>query len=103
MDNLGVVFRFLENADIKVLTKAQNVLEVNQTMVLGLLWTLILEFDINRAMKAAAASAAVSQGKNAFNFKPGEAKNALLEWVQSRVGKVSWRWSTREDRVTFFF
>ena len=56
-------------------------------MVLGLLWTLILEFDINRVMKAAAASAAVSKGKNAFNFKPGQAKDSLLEWVRSRVGK----------------
>jgi anion-transporting ArsA/GET3 family ATPase len=35
MDNLAVAFKFLENADIKVLTKPQNVIETNQTMVLG--------------------------------------------------------------------
>lgn len=53
----------------QVLTKPQNVAETNQTMVLGLLWTLVLEFDINRTMKAAAASQAVQAGQNAFNFK----------------------------------
>ncbi len=77
---------------------------VHEPMVLGLLWTLILEFDINRAMKvvvgrlveratdgcgvqAAAASQAVADNKNSFNFKPGQAKDALLAWVRSRVAK----------------
>ncbi len=87
MDNLAVAFRFLETAEIKVLTKPQNVIECNQTMVLGLLWTLVLEFDINRAMKAAQAASAVRDGKNAFSFKPGQAKDALLAWVRNRVAK----------------
>jgi hypothetical protein len=87
MDNLAVAFRFLETADIRVLTKPQNVIECNQTMVLGLLWTLVLEFDINRTMKAAQAASAVRDGKNAFNFKPGQAKDALLAWVRNRVAK----------------
>lgn len=56
-------------------------------MVLGLIWTLVLEFDINRTMKAAAAAASVKDGKNAFNFKPGQAKDALLAWVRQRVAK----------------
>ena len=87
MDNLAVCFKFLENADVKVLTKPQNVAESNETMVLGLLWTLVLEFDINRTMKAAAASQAVAAGQNAFNFRPGQAKDALLMWVRARVAR----------------
>ena len=101
MDNLAVAFKFLENADIKVLTKPQNVIETNQTMVLGLIWTLILEFDINRTMKAAAASAAVKDGKNAFAFKPGQAKDALLAWVRQRVAKLRER--EQRSNVCFLF
>jgi hypothetical protein len=47
------VFNFLDKAGVKTLAKPQNIIEGNITMILGLLWTMILEFDINRAMKVA--------------------------------------------------
>ncbi len=85
LDNLSVVFNFLDKAGIKTLAKPQNVLEGNITMILGLMWTLILEFDINRAMKAAAARAAVGQGQRSFDFKPGAAKDNLLGWTRAHT------------------
>ena len=60
-------------------------LETDHTMVMGLMWTLILEFDINRAMKAAAAQKGVNANQHAFDFKPGAAKDNLLGWTQAHV------------------
>ena len=85
LDNLAVAFKFMDNAGIRTFCKPQNVYECDQTMVLGLMWTLILEFDINRAMKAASAQKGVHAGQHQFDFKPGAAKDNLLGWTRAHT------------------
>merc|ERR1712137_31393 len=68
LENLSFCFQFLKNERIKLVSMGpEDLCDGNLKLTLGLIWTLILRFQINRG-----------DGN-------GSAKNALLEWVRSKI------------------
>ena len=69
LENLSFCFQFLKNEQIKLVSMgSEDVCDGNLKLILGLIWTLILRFQINRG-----------------DGGGGSAKNALLEWVRSQI------------------
>ena len=54
----------------------------NQNMILGLIWTLILETDIKTELKG-------MENKN--TSQKGNTTNLFLEWVQNQVNRYALR------------
>jgi len=68
LENLSFCFQFLKNEKIKLVSMGpEDLCDGNLKLTLGLIWTLILRFQINRGDGG------------------GSAKNALLEWVRSKI------------------
>ena len=68
LENLSFCFKFLKDERIKLVSMGpEDLCDGNLKLTLGLIWTLILRFQINRGDGG------------------GSAKNALLEWVRSKI------------------
>ena len=71
IENLSIALRFLEREGIKLVNiGAEDIFEGNANIILGLIWTLILKYQISLGED--------DDGSNA--------KNDLLEWVRSKIG-----------------
>jgi filamin len=68
LENLSFCFRFLKEEQIKLVGMGpEDLCDGNLKLTLGLIWTLILRFQIQRGDSNSSA------------------KNALLEWVRSKI------------------
>ena len=68
LENLSFCFKFLKDEKIKLVGMGpEDLCDGNLKLTLGLIWTLILRFQINRGDGT------------------GSAKHALLEWVRSKI------------------
>jgi len=68
LENLSFCFKFLKDERIKLVSMGpEDLCDGNLKLTLGLIWTLILRFQINRGDGS------------------GSAKHALLEWVRSKI------------------
>ncbi|KCV71469.1 hypothetical protein H696_02415 [Fonticula alba] len=80
-ENLTLCFSFLASENIKLVNiNNEDIWDHNPRLILGLLWTIILRYQVNRVSATAEGPAATS------------AKNAILQWVSSR---------SREDVKSF--
>ena len=67
LENLNACLKFLRDEDIKLVAiGSEDIERGNQKLILGLIWTIILRYHIQKGKKE-------------------NAKNALLEWVRSKI------------------
>src|SRR5690606_28733409 len=89
--NLGVSLKFLEESNIKLVAiGAEDILDHVNKLILGLIWTIILRFQICASLPVAAPptnsgdpSAPAPPPAPIVNNSIVEAKKQLLAWLQS--------------------
>lgn len=74
IENINLAFAFMEKeGGVKVVNiGSEDINNGSLKLILGLIWTIIYNFEVLPGLK--------EKGKNAAN-----AKNALLEWIQSKI------------------
>jgi len=73
LENIGIVLKFLEKEGLKMVNIGpEDIMNGNQRIILGLIWSLILRYQI-------------SLGKGDGDGADGSAKDELLKWVQSKI------------------
>ena len=69
LENTGTCLQFLKNEGIKLVAIGpEDITDCNLKLILGLIWTIILRYQIQKASGAG-----------------GSAKNDLLEWVRKKI------------------
>uniref|UniRef100_A0A3B3ZCG1 Calponin-homology (CH) domain-containing protein n=1 Tax=Periophthalmus magnuspinnatus TaxID=409849 RepID=A0A3B3ZCG1_9GOBI len=106
VSNIGTALKFLEGRKIKLVNiHATDVADGRPSIVLGLMWTIILYFQIEELTSNLPALQALSNSNSSVestpgsetgsppmkrkvvNKYPGNAKKALLRWVQSSAAQ----------------
>uniref|UniRef100_A0AAV2JAL2 Calponin-homology (CH) domain-containing protein n=1 Tax=Knipowitschia caucasica TaxID=637954 RepID=A0AAV2JAL2_KNICA len=106
VSNIGTALSFLEGRKIKLVNiHATDIADGRPSIVLGLIWTVILYFQIEELTSNLAALQALSNSSSSvesvpgsdsgsppmkrkvINKYPGNAKKALLRWVQTTAAK----------------
>lgn len=76
LENLTLAFKFLGTEGVKLVNVgATDINSGNLKLLLGLIWTIIYNYQVSADFKDAAAA----------NAKKGTARDLLLEWVRSKI------------------
>src|SRR5687767_2828101 len=80
LQNLGKALKCIEQEGMRLVNiGAENVCDKNSKLILGLLWTLILNYHVGAGgSAAAAAAAAVGSSSTSGSSAPGDEKSAPL-------------------------
>lgn len=75
LENIAIALKFIEDEEIKLVNiDASDILKGNLKLILGLIWTLILKYQISLPM--------MDDDDEASNITP---KQALMGWVKSKL------------------